>query len=126
MIAHSLLQVLGDRSFKYKYTNPNLLFVAVSSAADADLVEKQSVSVMLVNTVTGGVLHQQTHSGASGPVEALASEHWFVYTLVDRQSMRQQVGAGGKEGGGQEQGRTGATRDWGCCGFVTLDCIYLE
>jgi len=98
------LQILGDRSLKYKYINPNLLFVATapgssagfgsedsSLAARKPALEDQQVSVALINTVTGAVLHQQVHSAATGPVHAVVSEHWVVYSLRDAVSMRQQV-----------------------------------
>lgn len=94
----SVLQILGDRSLKYKYINPNLLFVATapsSSSSDSSgrrvPAEEQQVSVALINTVSGAVLHQQVHSGAAGPVHAVVSEHWVVYTLRDLVSVRQQV-----------------------------------
>lgn len=110
------LQILGDRSLKYKYINPNLLFVATapnsqpatdSSNPTAAAVrqipaEDQQVSVALINTVSGAVLHQQVHTGAAGPVHAVVSEHWVVYTLRDVSSMRQQVRVPKAEQGGQE------------------------
>eukprot|EP00879_Flechtneria_rotunda_P012472 GHRR01013024.1.p1 GENE.GHRR01013024.1~~GHRR01013024.1.p1 ORF type:complete len:683 (+),score=278.61 GHRR01013024.1:59-2050(+) len=91
---HSYVKVLGDRSLKYKYVNPNLLFVATgSSPADAANVasDDRTITVALLNTVTGGVLHQQVHRGAVGPVHAVASEHWVVYTFKDVISLRQQA-----------------------------------
>jgi hypothetical protein len=98
-------QILGDRSLKYKYINPNLLFVATApsnSPADSSTAaagrkvpaDEQQVSVALINTVSGAVLHQQVHSGAAGPAHAVVSEHWVVYTLRDPVSMRQQVRVG--------------------------------
>lgn len=49
------------------------------------------MSVALINTVSGAVLHQQVHSGGAGPVQAVVSEHWVVYTLWDVVNLRQQV-----------------------------------
>jgi hypothetical protein len=88
------LQVLGDRSLKYNYLNPNLLFVATGTPpADAARMspEQQQVSITLLNTVTGGVLHQQLHSGCAGPVHAVVSQNWVVYALRDVVALRQQV-----------------------------------
>ncbi|WIA18351.1 hypothetical protein OEZ85_009816 [Tetradesmus obliquus] len=91
---HSYVKVLGDRSLKYNYLNPNLLFVATgtSPAGTADVpAEQQQVSVTLLNTVTGGVLHQQLHSGCAGPVHAVVSQNWVVYALRDVVALRQQA-----------------------------------
>ena len=103
------MQILGDRSLKYKYINPNLLFVATapntasssssgqqaSASARKQPAEEQQVSIALINTVTGAVLHQQVHSGAAGPVHAVVSEHWVVYSFMDVINLRQQVGVRG-------------------------------
>ncbi|KAF6258674.1 hypothetical protein COO60DRAFT_1517822 [Scenedesmus sp. NREL 46B-D3] len=91
---HSYVKVLGDRSLKYNYLNPNLLFVATgTSPEDAGNLpaEQQQVSIALLNTVTGGVLHQQLHSGCAGPVHAVVSQNWVVYTLRDVVALRQQA-----------------------------------
>jgi hypothetical protein len=88
------LQVLGDRSLKYNYLSPNLLFVATGTSATAAAnlpAEQQQVSITLLNTVTGGVLHQQLHSGCAGPVHAVVSQNWVVYALRDVVALRQQV-----------------------------------
>jgi len=93
-----LVQVLGDRSLKYKYVNPNTLFVATGTAVTGQLVggppTEQSVTATVLNTVTGSVLHQQVHHGCAGPVHAVASEHWVVYALRDVVNLRQQVRSG--------------------------------
>jgi hypothetical protein len=118
------LQILGDRSLKYKYINPNLLFVATATgsgsstpadespsaaAAGGAVKHDQQVSVALINTVSGAVLHQQLHEGASGPVHAAVSEHWVAYAFRDLATMRQQVrgvaGEGRVTGVGKAEGR---------------------
>lgn len=100
------MQILGDRSLKYKYINPNLLFVATAPNSGAQQssssastgrkqpADEQEVSVALINTVTGAVLHQQVHTGAAGPVHAVVSEHWVVYAFRDIVNLREQVGLG--------------------------------
>ena len=107
------LQILGDRSLKYKYINPNLLFVATATGSGSSTPAEdspsaaaaaaggggpvrhdQQVSVALINTVSGAVLHHQLHEGASGPVHAVVSEHWVAYAFRDLATMRQQVGGG--------------------------------
>ena len=59
------LQVLGDRSLKFKYLNPNTLFVAVgppdgvpSAALPPDALQ---LTVSIIDTVTGRPLFRQTH-----------------------------------------------------------------
>jgi hypothetical protein len=77
---HSYVKVLGDRSMKYKYFNPSTVFVATASAA--------GVTVYILDTVTGGVLHSQSHAGGRGPVHALLSEHFVVYHLFNSKQGR--------------------------------------
>lgn len=91
--------MLGDRSLKYKYVNPNLLLVATSvgeggapsHGAASAASEEAAVAVTLLNTVTGAVVHHAVHQEAAGPVHAVLSEHWAVYTLWDTAALRQQV-----------------------------------
>lgn len=73
--------MLGDRSLKFKYTNPNVVFVAVettATTADSSRGTKASrkltavtsnVTAMLVSTADGAVLYQQVHEAAMGPVQ---------------------------------------------------------
>lgn len=88
----TLLQVLGDRSLKYNYLNPNLVFIATGTPPGSDSTpDEASVSVAVINTVTGAVLHQLVHSGCAGPVYAVMSENWVVYSMRDVVNLRQQV-----------------------------------
>lgn len=82
----------------YKYLNPNTLFVATHTPGGTgdggdDDPEEARVTVHLIDTVTGGLLVRQSHVGARGPVHAVLSEHWAVYTLWDSVTIRPQVGA---------------------------------
>jgi hypothetical protein len=90
-VSHHALQILGDRGFKYKYTNPNVLLLAVASGSPSDPISQQQLTVMLIDTVTGGVLVQQRHEAAAGPVHGLVSEHWAAYSFTDLRTMRPQV-----------------------------------
>ncbi len=60
-------QVLGDRSLKFKYTNPGVIFLAMGREnGDGEL---PSVTATLVSADDGAVLYQQTHEAAAGPVQ---------------------------------------------------------
>ncbi|GLI60547.1 hypothetical protein VaNZ11_002704 [Volvox africanus] len=87
----SSVKVLSDRSIKYKYLNPNLLFVATgiangvpsdSVAAGVDSLSEE-VTVHLLDTVTGRILHRQSHLGARGPVTAVLTENAVLYYFRD-------------------------------------------
>lgn len=90
-VCFPVLQVLGDRSLKYKYVNPNLLFVAVGPDPAKPLPDEPAVTALVINSVSGAVLHSQVHADASGPVLGLVSEHWVVYSSIDLKTLRQQV-----------------------------------
>lgn len=78
------VKVLGDRSMKFKYLNPNsALLVSDSSAGAAD-----GLLVSVVDTVTGRVLHQQTHVGARGPVAAAFYDNVALLQFWDRGAFR--------------------------------------
>lgn len=83
--------MLSDRSIKYKYLNPNLLFLATapstSSSDDSDSLSSEVV-VSLVDTVTGRMLHRQAHAGARGPVSAVVSENLVLYFYWDIDAAR--------------------------------------
>jgi hypothetical protein len=72
----SIGTVLGDRSVLYKYLSPNLvLLTAVSSNA---------LTIFLVESVTGAVLHTSTHEGVAPgtPIASVMSENWFAYSFL--------------------------------------------
>lgn len=55
-------QVLGDRSLKLKYLNPNTLFVATGNG--------RTLTASLLDTVSGRFLHRQSHA-ARAPAHLL-------------------------------------------------------
>ena len=106
-------QVLGDRSIKYKYLNPNTLLVALGSgpgsakpppasapsaakgtaAAQKSLFSDDdddipSVTLLLLDSATGRVLHSQVQLGASGPVRLVFTENTAVVELWDNVAKR--------------------------------------
>ncbi|KAK9816030.1 hypothetical protein WJX74_010737, partial [Apatococcus lobatus] len=80
---YSPVKVLGDKSLKVKYLNPNLLLVASGTPAgvssDALGQEVQALHILLLDTVTGRPVFRQSHKGARGPVKAVLCENWAIY-----------------------------------------------
>lgn len=54
-------QVLGDRSLKLKYLNPNTLFVATGSQPGQATGAERHITAHIFDTVTGQLLFSQTH-----------------------------------------------------------------
>jgi len=74
----SIGKVLGNRSVLYKYLSPNLaLLTALSST---------TLTVYLVEAVTGAILHTSKHEGIlpDSPVPSAISENWFAYSFTSR------------------------------------------
>ena len=77
----------GDGGLLYKYLNPNLLMLATerTDAAGRPLVPSvkkstdPSVSVYLLDTVSGAVYDKWVHRGAIGPVHCAQNENLLVY-----------------------------------------------
>lgn len=74
----SIGKVLGDRSVLYKYLSPN---VALLTA-----VSESTLTMYLLDAVTGSVLHTFTHQGIlpSAAIPAVISENWFAYTFTSQ------------------------------------------
>lgn len=81
----SIGRVLGDRRVNYKYLNPNTIVVAAIDAAAS------SLSVRLVDTVSGQILASQVYEGvdADKSISCTMSENWHTcsffgqYTVDD-------------------------------------------
>lgn len=93
----SAVQVLGDRSIKYKYLNPNTLVLALghthstlphSKGSDDEAAAGPSVTLAVVDSATGRLLHSQVHSGAVGPVRLAVSENLAVAEMWDSLARR--------------------------------------
>lgn len=85
---HSSGRVMADRSVLYKYTNPNL---AVVTAQGYDHINKNTLSVYLVDLVSGAVVDWVNHARVSGPVHVMHSENWVVYTYHNDRDHRHEV-----------------------------------
>ncbi|KAM4610374.1 ER membrane protein complex subunit 1 [Polymixia lowei] len=83
---HSQGRVMGDRSVLYKYLNPNLLAVVMEST---DLHQERSfVGILLIDGVTGRIIHETVQRKARGPVHLVHSENWVVYEYWSTKSRR--------------------------------------
>ncbi|TKS77373.1 ER membrane protein complex subunit 1 [Collichthys lucidus] len=83
---HSQGRVMGDRSVLYKYLNPNLLAVVTEST---DLHQERSfVGILLIDGVTGRIIHEAVQRKARGPVHVVHSENWVVYEYWSTKSRR--------------------------------------
>ncbi|RKP08866.1 hypothetical protein THASP1DRAFT_29351 [Thamnocephalis sphaerospora] len=77
----SIGRTLGDRSVLFKYLNPNLVAVALVTGTGR-------LEVMLLDAVSGAVLHHAVHDDAmidaQHTVHIVLSENWVVYTFAGR------------------------------------------
>ncbi|KAJ9155292.1 ER membrane protein complex subunit 1 [Pleurostoma richardsiae] len=80
----SIGRVLGDRSVKYKYLNPNTVVVAAADDAASTL------TVYLLDTVSGQILASATHEGVDTqkPVECALSENWYVCSFFGEYNLK--------------------------------------
>uniref|UniRef100_A0A8C4ZP15 ER membrane protein complex subunit 1 n=1 Tax=Gadus morhua TaxID=8049 RepID=A0A8C4ZP15_GADMO len=83
---HSQGRVMGDRSVLYKYLNPNLLAVVTESTDPHP--ERSFVGVLLIDGVTGRIIHDAVQRKARGPVHLVHSENWVVYKYWSTKSRR--------------------------------------
>ncbi|KAJ3587022.1 hypothetical protein NHX12_013413 [Muraenolepis orangiensis] len=83
---HSQGRVMGDRSVLYKYLNPNLLAVVTESTDPHP--ERSFVSILLIDGVTGRIIHDTVQRKARGPVHLVHSENWVVYKYWSTKSRR--------------------------------------
>ncbi|XP_068453372.1 ER membrane protein complex subunit 1 [Clinocottus analis] len=83
---HSQGRVMGDRSVLYKYLNPNLLAVVTEST---DMHQERSfIGILLIDGVTGRIIHEAVQRKARGPVHVVHSENWVVYEYWSTKSRR--------------------------------------
>lgn len=80
----SIGRVLGDRTVKYKYLNPNtLVAAAVNDAAT-------SLTVYLLDTVSGEILSSATYQGVDPTknIECVMAENWFLCAFFGQYSLQ--------------------------------------
>lgn len=86
---NSVGRPLADRSVIYKYLNPNLIFVMTGSKGQPD--QTSSLTMYLIDGVTGKIVYYATHKKASGPVHAVHSENWVVYSFWNTKARRTEI-----------------------------------
>ncbi|TID23736.1 DUF1620-domain-containing protein [Venturia nashicola] len=74
----SIGTVLGDRNVLYKYLNPNLVLITAVSN------ETSVASVYLLDSVSGNVLYEASHTGVdtTRPIASIVSENWLSYSFT--------------------------------------------
>ncbi|KAI2610429.1 DUF1620-domain-containing protein [Hypoxylon sp. NC1633] len=80
----SIGRVLGDRTVKYKYLNPNTLVVAAINE------QATSLSVYLLDTISGQVLTSSTYEGVDPTKEITCAmaENWFLCAFYGEYKLR--------------------------------------
>ncbi|KAK3693629.1 hypothetical protein B0T22DRAFT_45655 [Podospora appendiculata] len=80
----SIGRVLGDRSVKYKYLNPNTLVLAAADDSASTL------TVYLLDTISGQVLSSTKYEGVdtSKSIECAMAENWFVCSFFGEYALR--------------------------------------
>ena len=83
----SIGRVLGDRSVLYKYLNPNTIVV---SAVDTQEQGNNGLTVYLLDTVSGQILHSERHEGvdAQKEISCAIAENWFVCSFFGEYKLR--------------------------------------
>lgn len=84
----SIGRVLGDRTVKYKYLNPNTIVVAAINKATSVL------STYLLDTVSGQVLASSSYEGVdpNKEITCTISENWFLCTYYGQYQLRDSEG----------------------------------
>ncbi|KAM5348975.1 hypothetical protein ACJ41O_008798 [Fusarium nematophilum] len=79
----SIGRVLADRRVSYKYLNPNTIVVAAVNKADS------SLSVQLVDTISGQVLASQSYAGVDStkPISCTMAENWYACTFFGQYTL---------------------------------------
>ncbi|KAI0468829.1 hypothetical protein F4859DRAFT_489047 [Xylaria cf. heliscus] len=81
----SIGRVLGDRTVKYKYLNPNTILVAAINK------ETFVLSTYLLDTVSGQVLASSSYEGVdpNKDITCTLSENWFLCTFYGQYQLRE-------------------------------------
>lgn len=78
---YSIGRVLGDRNVLYKYVNPNLLAVMTGGVSKAR-GGLPLISLYLIDTVAGQIIHSVVHQRASEPTSLVVSENWVLVSAA--------------------------------------------
>ncbi|CAI5441101.1 unnamed protein product [Caenorhabditis angaria] len=83
---HSQGRVLIDRNVQYKYINPNLAAIAAINPTS------QILTIILVDVVSGQIVHSASIGKAAGPVHFVHSENWLAYSYWSEKGRRTELG----------------------------------
>lgn len=86
----SMGRPLANRSVIYKYLNPNLVAL-VTCSRDSDNGDTSSVTMWLIDGVTGHIVHTAVHKKASGPVHVIHTENWILYSYWKTKARRTEI-----------------------------------
>eukprot|EP00299_Pterocystis_sp_00344_P012621 c6088_g1_i1.p1 GENE.c6088_g1_i1~~c6088_g1_i1.p1 ORF type:complete len:963 (-),score=239.72 c6088_g1_i1:23-2722(-) len=82
----SPVRVVGDRSILHKYLNPNLMAIATTKQGSED-----SVSLYLIDSVSGHILYHSVHPKCSGPVNLIVSDNDVLMTVWNQQARHNEL-----------------------------------
>ncbi|VDK17719.1 unnamed protein product [Anisakis simplex] len=82
---HSHGKVLGDRSVLYKYSNPNLVVIAILDSVHSVL------HIEFIDAVSGYVVYKAKQTKVSGPVHLIQCENWLTYSYWNEKSRRMEI-----------------------------------
>ena len=82
---NSAARILGDHGLMIKYLNEHLVAVAVTD--DRDL----SMTLHLLDAVTGRTVHARRHERASGPIRVVVAGNWIVYSYFNAKVKRTEI-----------------------------------
>ncbi|CAB3411059.1 unnamed protein product [Caenorhabditis bovis] len=83
---HSQGRVLVDRDVQFKYINPNLAAIAALDPTT------QILTIILVDVVTGQIVHSANANKATGPIRMVHSEHWIAFSHWSEKHRRTELG----------------------------------
>ena len=90
----SPVTIRGDDSLLIKYVNPHLLAVVSVAKACATADDgTDTLSVMVIDTVSGRVRARVRHRTACGPAHAVMSDNWVVYSYWNAKARRTELGS---------------------------------
>ena len=90
---NSPVHILGDDSLMLKHLNPHLAAVALVSSDESEGsdTKKQTMTVSLIDTVTGRVVQRFFHKNCAGPVKITQSENWIFYSYWNLKARRTEI-----------------------------------
>jgi hypothetical protein len=86
---NSPAESLGDDSVLVKYLNPHL--VVVASMTDGANGDENQLTIHILDSISGRLLHRCSHDHAALPVEVDVSENWITYSYWNPKANRAEM-----------------------------------